>query len=65
MSHIRSGLPPLNLEPFDPTPLYAAANSPRREKHQPHFKEKRNPFVTGVAAAVVIAVGALVAFVLS
>lgn len=27
MAHNTSGLPPLNLEPFDPTPLYDAARS--------------------------------------
>ena len=43
MSHARSGLPPLNLEPFDPTPLYAAARSPRRDKHQPTHKENASP----------------------
>ncbi|HYN65819.1 MAG TPA: hypothetical protein VES93_02950 [Ornithinibacter sp.] len=62
MSHARSGLPPLNLEPFDPTPLYAAANSPRRDKHQPNHKEKRNPYVAGLAATVVLALGAAAAF---
>ncbi len=29
LPHNTSGLPPLNLEPFDPTTLYAAASSPR------------------------------------
>lgn len=66
MSHARSGLPPLNLEPFDPAPLYAAARSPRRDKHQPHHKEKR-PLVTGLAAAfsLVLALGACAAYFLS
>ena len=65
MSHARSGLPPLNLEPFDPTPLYAAARSPRRDKHQPNHKEKRSPLLTGVVATVLIALGAAAAFFLS
>ena len=66
MSHARSGLPPLNLEPFDPTPLYAAAASPRRDKHQPGFKEKRRPLVTGVAVAISLALAlAVSAFFLS
>ena len=30
MAHNTSGLPPLDIEPFDPAPLYAAANSPER-----------------------------------
>lgn len=64
MSHARSGLPPLNLEPFDPTALYAAANSPRRDKVQPHHREKRNPYITGVVVTVVLALGAFAAFLL-
>ncbi|WP_392545186.1 hypothetical protein [Oryzobacter telluris] len=35
MAHYHSGLPPMDLEPFDPTPLWAATNSPRREKDLP------------------------------
>jgi hypothetical protein len=62
VSHARSGLPPLNLEPFDPTPLYAAARSPRRDKHQPNHKEKRNPLFTGVVATLLIALAAGAAF---
>ena len=62
MSHARSGLPPLNLEPFDPTPLYAAARSPRRDKHQPTRKEARRPLLTGVAVTVLIALGTAAAF---
>ena len=58
MSHARSGLPPLNLEPFDPSPLYAAARSPRRDKHQPNHKEKRNPVITGVLAMLLLALTA-------
>ena len=65
MSHARSGLPPLNLEPFDPTPLYAAARSPRRDKHQPDHKEKRGPLFTVVLATVLIALAAGAAFFLS
>jgi hypothetical protein len=67
VSHARSGLPPLNLEPFDPTPLYAAARSPRRDKHQPDYKAKRGPLVTWVLAALalVVALGACAAFFLS
>jgi hypothetical protein len=29
VAHNTSGLPPLNLEPFDPSDLYAAARSPQ------------------------------------
>ena len=65
MSHARSGLPPLDLEPFDPTPLYAAARSPRRDKHQPTPKETRRPLLTGVVVTVLIALGTAAAFFLS
>ena len=66
MSHARSGLPPLNLEPFDPTPLYAAARSPRRDKHQPDHKENRAPPVhRGRSPTVLIALAAGAAFFLS
>ena len=58
MSHARSGLPPLNLEPFDPSPLYAAARSARRDKDQPNHKEKRHPVITGVLAMLLLALTA-------
>ena len=62
MSHARSGLPPLNLEPFDPTPLYAAAQSPRRDKYQPNPRESRRPLFTGVVVTVLLGLGTAVAF---
>ena len=65
MSHARSGLPPLNLEPFDPTPLYAAASSPRRDKHQPHHRDVRRSLLTGLVATVLLGFGAAAAFFLS
>ena len=44
MPHYTTGLPAnLELEPFDPTPLYAAARSPRRDKDQPGYKPNRRP----------------------
>ena len=63
MSHARSGLPPLNLEPFDPTPLYAAASSPRREKHQPGHGPNR-PVIARMVAGLsfVLAIGACAAY---
>lgn len=51
MSHARSGLPPLNLEPFDPAPLYAAARSPRREKHHPNHRQARGPILARLTMA--------------
>ena len=65
MSHARSGLPPLNLEPFDPSPLYAAASSPRREKYQQEPKQRRGRLLTGVLATLLIALAAGAAFFLS
>jgi hypothetical protein len=62
VSHARSGLPPLNLEPFDPSPLYAAARSTRRAEHQPDHKEKRTPVITGVLAMLLLALTAGAAF---
>jgi hypothetical protein len=62
VSHARSGLPPLNLEPFDPTPLYAAARSPRRDKHQPTHKDRRPPLLAGVIATLLLALTAGAAF---
>ncbi len=64
MSHARSGLPPLNLEPFDPTPLYAAARSPRRDKQPPH-KEARRSLLTGLVATVLLGLGVAAALFLS
>lgn len=32
MAHYHSGLPPMDLEPFDPTPLWEATNSVRIDK---------------------------------
>jgi len=65
VSHARSGLPPLNLEPFDPSPLYAAARSPRRDKYVPHHKERRIPMITGIIATILLALAAGAAFLLS
>ena len=65
MSHARSGLPPLNLEPFDPSPLYAAASSPRRDKNQPEPKQWRGRLLTGVLATLLIALAAGAALFLS
>lgn len=59
MSHSRTGLPPLDLEPFDPTPLYAAARSPRREKDLPGHGRDRHPALVGIAVAVALALAAV------
>lgn len=55
MAHYHSGLPPLDLEPFDPTPLWAATNSPAREKERTQGRSRR--LVAWVAAGVTAAAG--------
>lgn len=55
MAHYHSGLPPLDLEPFDPTPLWAATNSPQREKERVRTRSRR--LVAWVAAGLTAAVG--------
>lgn len=57
MPHYTTGLPKLDLEPFDATPLYVAARSPRRDKDQPRFKPSRRPVYT-LALAVLSLLGA-------
>ena len=61
MPHYTTGLPKLDLEPFDPTPLYAAARSPRRDKEQPGFRPSRRPLFVAVLGALTLAVAAGVA----
>lgn len=55
MAHYHSGLPPLDLEPFDPTPLWAATNSPQREKERTRQRSRR--LVAWVAAGLTAAAG--------
>ena len=58
MAHYTTGLPKLDLEPFDASPLYAAARSPRRDKDQPHDRPSRRPVaVLGAVASLLAAVG--------
>ena len=54
MPHYTTGLPKLDLEPFDPSPLYAAARSPRRDKDQPGYRPSRRPVLALVLALVVL-----------
>ncbi len=61
MAHYTTGLPKLDLEPFDPTPLYAAARSPRRDKDQPSHRTNRRPIYTIVIAVASLASAAGVA----
>jgi hypothetical protein len=43
MSHYTSGLPKLDLEPFDPSPLYEAARSARLDSSHPAYARRRRP----------------------
>lgn len=65
MPHYTTGLPKLDLEPFDPTPLYAAARSPRRDKDQPGFTSSRRPLLAAVFGALsLVAAAGVAAFLL-
>jgi hypothetical protein len=61
LPHYTTGLPKFDLEPFDPTPLYAAARSPRRDKDQPAFKPNRRPAYLFVVMGTLLATAAGVA----
>ena len=56
MSHSRSGLPKLDLEPFDATPLYAAARSLRQDGATPHHGSHHGRLVLGIVTALLLAV---------
>jgi hypothetical protein len=61
MAHYTTGLPKLDLEPFDPTPLYAAARAPRRDEDEPGRQRSRGPcaLVGAVTSLLAAAGGAL------
>lgn len=61
MAHNTSGLPPLNLEPFDPSDLYAAARSPRAVQAAARTGMGRRRMVAGfvVVAALALTAAAL------
>ena len=61
MAHYHSGLPPMDLEPFDPTPLWAATNSPRREKDLPAHDGRRTVRRIGAALLSAVALAGAVA----
>ncbi len=62
MSHWKSGLPKLDIEPFDPTPLWDAVEDNQVEQQVAVDRRRRMlPFVgAGVVAAVAAAVAAAV-----
>lgn len=55
MAHNTSGLPPLDIEPFDAAPLYAAASSPER-RAGPSRDRRQLVRVVGLALALVVIV---------
>jgi hypothetical protein len=64
VSHWHSGLPKLELEPFDPTPLYEAVRSTVAETEVAEERRRTSLRTAGVVGAVVTAcalVGGLLA----
>lgn len=59
MAHYHSGLPPMDLEPFDPTPLWEATNASRNDK--PTISGTSRWTALRAGAAVVLALAATVA----
>lgn len=59
MAHYHSGLPPMDLEPFDPTPLWEATNSSRNDKTTTPGASRWTALRAG--AAVVLALAATIA----
>ncbi len=65
MSHWHSGLPKLDIDPFDPTPLYDAVKSTVAENAELEERRRSARRTAGIVGAVVTAcalVGALVTF---
>jgi hypothetical protein len=62
VSHWKSGLPKLDIEPFDPTPLWDAVEDNQVEQQVTVERRRRMlPFVgAGIAVALAAAVGAAV-----
>ena len=58
MAHNTSGLPPLNLEPFDPSALYAAARSPQAAQDRTRAAAGRRRIVAGVLVLAALALTA-------
>lgn len=58
MSHWTSGLPKLDIPPFDPTPLYEAVEQTHRERAEveAHRRSVRRPVLIGLGLAAVAGV---------
>jgi hypothetical protein len=65
VSHWTSGLPKLDIQPFDPTPLWDAAQTTTTERREVEARRRRMlPFVgMGVVALVAVALAGVLAFV--
>lgn len=65
MSHWTSGLPKLDIEPFDPRPLYRAVEESNRRRAELEARRRtrlRPLLVLGTLVAVAAAVAGLLAF---
>ena len=62
MAHNTSGLPPLNLEPFDPSELYAAARSPQAGQAAARTGGGRRRIVAGLVVVAALALTAAALF---
>lgn len=62
MSHWTSGLPKLDIQPFDPTPLWDAAEDNQAERQVELARRRRiMPFVgAGLLAVIAATVGGIV-----
>jgi len=59
MAHNTTGLPKLDLEPFDATPLYAAARTPRSDGDEPGRQGSRRPCaLVGAVTSLLASAGA-------
>ncbi|NHA67819.1 hypothetical protein [Phycicoccus flavus] len=63
VSHWTSGLPKLDIQPFDPSPLYAAVEETNRERAQTRARRRTRLLpalaVVGIAAVVGAVLGTL------
>ena len=57
--HYTTGLPKLDLEPFDPTPLWEAAHSQRSETSSPTRSLGRPLLIGAYVLASLVALGAV------
>lgn len=58
MSHWTSGLPKLDIPPFDPTPLYEAVEQTHRERAEVEARRRsvRRPVLVGIGLATLVGI---------